>query len=85
MGLQRAGKKPFVNYISRRIQHTAFFDNFDRYFGTLGIEIAKIRLRIRTPHPRNRLYVNFGKFSYIISLKNNQLACFFGHSVQDCT
>ena len=54
-----------------------YFENFDKDFGTLGIEVAKIGLRIRTRHPRNRLYANFGKFSCIISLKNNQLACVF--------
>ena len=54
-----------------------FFENFDHDFGTLGIEIVKIRLQIRTRRPRIRLYANFGKFGCIISLKNNQLACFF--------
>ena len=33
-----------------------FFENFDRNFGTLGIEIAKIGLQIQTRHPRIRLY-----------------------------
>ena len=55
----------------------AFFENFDRDFGTLGIGIAKIRLQIRTRHPQNGLYANFGKFSYIISVKNNRLGCVF--------
>ena len=59
-----------------------FFENFDRDFGTLGIELAKIGLQIRTRRPRNRLYANFGKFDCIISLKNDQLAgFFFGHPV----
>ena len=58
-----------------------FFENFNRDFGTLGIEIVKIRLHIRTRRPRIRLYANFGKFGCIISLENNQLACFFGHPV----
>ena len=53
------------------------FYNFDRDFGTLGIGIAKIRLRIRTRHPRNRLFAKFGTFSYIIFLKNNRLGCYF--------
>ena len=53
-------------------QFCHFFDNFDRDFGTLGIGKAKIRL-----HPRNRLCANFGKFSYIISVKNNRLGCVF--------
>ena len=61
------------------------FKNFDRNFGTLGVGIVKIRLQIRTRRPRMRLYVNFVKFGYIISVKNNQSACFvivtlyFGH------
>ena len=59
-----------------------FFENFNRDFGTLGMEIAKIRLQIRTRRPRIRLYANFGQFGCIISLKNNQLACFFGHPVE---
>ena len=54
-----------------------FFENFDHDFGTLGIEIAKIGVQTRARHPRIRLYANFGRFSFIISLKNNQLACFF--------
>ena len=54
-----------------------FFEKFYRDFGTLGIEIAKIVLKIQTHHPRIRLYANFGKFICIISLKNNQLAWFF--------
>ena len=53
------------------------FENFDRDFGTLGIEIVKIRLQIRTRRPRIRIYADFGKFGCIISVKNNQLACFF--------
>ena len=56
-----------------------FFENFDRDFGPLGMEIAKIGLQIR--HTRIRLYANFGTFSCIFSLKNNQLACFFSHPV----
>ena len=54
-----------------------FFEDFNRNFGTLGIEMIKIWLQIRTRRPRIRLYANFGKFGCIISLKNNQLACFF--------
>ena len=53
-----------------------FFENFDRDFGTLGIEKVKIWLQIRTRRHRIRLYANFGKFGCIISLRNNQLACF---------
>ena len=60
-----------------------FFENLNRDFGTLGIGIVQIRFQIRTRLPRIRLYANFGKFSCIISLKNNQLSCFFGHSVCD--
>ena len=61
-----------------------FFENFDRHFGTLGIEIVEIWLQIRTRRRRIRLYANLGKFGYIISLKNNELACFFfGHHVTD--
>ena len=56
-----------------------FFENLNRHFGTLGIEIVKIGLQIRTRRPRIRLYATFGKFGCIMSLKNNQLACFFGH------
>ena len=41
--------------------------------------IVLIRLEIRTRRLRMRLYANFGKFGCIISLKNNKLACFFGH------
>ena len=59
----------------------AFFGNFDRDFRTLGIELAEIRLQIRTRQPRIRLYGNFRKFRCIISLKNNQFACFFSHPV----
>ena len=56
-----------------------FFENFDRDFGTLGTEIVKIWLQIRTFHRRIKLYGNFG---CVISLKNNQLAClFFCHPV----
>ena len=58
-----------------------FFENFNRDFWTLGIEIDKIGLQIRTRRPRFSLYANFSKFGYIISLKNNQLACFFGHTL----
>ena len=57
-----------------------FFENFDRDFGTIGIKIAKIGLQIRTCHPRIRLYSNFGKFSFVTSLKNYQSACFFFRS-----
>ena len=67
----------------RRKKQMNLFSPFLRIlnFGTLGIEIVKIWLQIRTRRPRIRLYVNFGKFGCIISLKNNQLACFFGHPV----
>ena len=58
-----------------------FFENFNRDFGTLGIKIVKIWFQIRTRRPRIRVHANFGKFGCIISLKNNQLACFFGHPV----
>ena len=58
-----------------------FFENLNRDFGTLGIGIVQIGLQIRTGRPRIRLYANFGKFGCIISLKNNQLVCFFGHPV----
>ena len=53
------------------------FENFDRDFGTLGMGIVKIRLQIRTCRPGIRLCANFGKFGCIISVKKNQLACFF--------
>ena len=59
-----------------------FFENLDRDFGPLGIEIVKIRLQIRTRSPRIRLYANFGRFGCIISPENNELACFFCHPVQ---
>ena len=49
-----------------------FFENFNRDFGTLGIEIAKIRLQIRISHNRIRLYANLDKLSCIISPKNYQ-------------
>ena len=39
------------------------FENFDRDFGTLGMEILKIGLQIRTRRLQNRLSANFGKFS----------------------
>ena len=58
-----------------------FFENFDRDFGTLSIEIAKTGFQIWTRHLRIRFYANFCEFSCVISLKNNQLACFFGHPV----
>ena len=54
-----------------------FFENFNREFGTLGMELIKIWLQIRTRRPLIRFYANFGKFGCIISLKNKQLACFF--------
>ena len=54
-----------------------FFENLNRYFGTLGMRIVQIGLKIWTRRPRIMLYANFGKFGYIISPKNNQLACFF--------
>ena len=55
----------------------AIFFNLNRDFGALGIGIFQIGLQIRTRRPRIRLYANFGKFGYIISPENNQLACFF--------
>ena len=55
-----------------------FLGNFNRNFGTLGIELVKICLQIRICRPRIRLYANFGKFGCIISLKNNH---FFGQPV----
>ena len=54
-----------------------FFENLNRDFGTLGIGILQIGLRIRNRRPQIRLYANFHKFGCIISPKNNQLACFF--------
>ena len=60
-----------------------FFTNVDRDFGTLGIEIAKIRLQIRISHNRIRLYANLDKLSCLISLKNYQQACFFGDPVHE--
>ena len=59
----------------------AIFENFDRDFGTIGIRVVKIELKIRTRHPQNRWYANFDNFGCIISLKNNQLTCFSGHPV----
>ena len=59
------------------------FENFDRYFGTLGIGIVEIRLQIQTSSLQIRLYTNFGKFGCIISVKNNQLACFFIVNLQN--
>ena len=44
---------------------------------TLGIGKAKLGVQIQTRRRRIRLYTIFGKFGCIISLKNNQLACFF--------
>ena len=61
-----------------------FFENFNRNFGTLGIGIVQIGLQIGTRRPRIRLYVKFGKFGCIISLKNNQLACFFLVTLYEC-
>ena len=58
-----------------------FFENLNRDFGTLGKGLVKIGLQIRTRRPRIRSYANFCKFGYVFSLKNNQLACFFGHPV----
>ena len=54
-----------------------FFENLNRDFGTLGMGILQIGLRIRTRRPQIRLYANFRKFGFIISPKNNQLACCF--------
>ena len=51
------------NFKNRTKPFLPFFENFDRDFGTLGIEIPKIGLQIRTRRLRNRLYANFGKFS----------------------
>ena len=41
---------------------------------------TKIGLQIRARRPRNRLYANFGKFGYIISLKKS-IGKFSGQSV----
>ena len=54
----------------------AIFHNFDRYFWTLGVGIAEIGLQIMTRRPSVRLYGNFGKFIYVIILRNSQLAYF---------
>ena len=67
----------FISWKGGQSDFCYFFLNFDRDFWTLGIEIAKIWLQIRTRRHRIRLYANFCKFGCIISLENNQLACFF--------
>ena len=53
----------------RMKQFFPFFENFDRDFRTLGIEIVKIWLQIQTRRCWIKLYANFGKFGFIILSK----------------
>ena len=55
------------------------FENLAANFGTLGVGIVKIGHQIRTRCSWIRIHANFSKFGCIISHKDNQLACFFGH------
>ena len=58
----------------------AIFENFDTDFGTLVIEIENIWIQIRSSRHWNKL-CEFSVNLSVISLKNNQLACFLCHPV----